>query len=144
MQHPYAHLARELRRNATTPEKYLWHWLRRRPLGFKFRRQVPLGPYIVDFACFEARLAVELDGDFHAEQPEDLDRDAQLQAWGWEVARYWNRDLRCDPLSVQLDVERRLSARLGRDVPAWYHPTPALVRVGWGRGTAAADEPPTS
>lgn len=124
MPHPYAHLARDLRRNATLAEKRLWYWLRQRPLGFKFRRQVPLGSYIVDFACYEAKLIVEADGLFHAEQEEDLERDAQLQAWGWEVARYWNRDIRRNLDDVMTDIERRLSMRLGRDLPAWHPPTP--------------------
>ena len=104
-------LARSLRKNATTAERRLWFWLRQRPLGFKFRRQVPLGPYIVDFACYEARLLIELDGEFHADQEEDQERESALLAFGWEVARYWNRDVRLNLEEVLADIEQRLFAR---------------------------------
>jgi very-short-patch-repair endonuclease len=127
MRHPYAHLARELRSNATPAEQRWWRWLRRRPLGFKFRRQVPIGPYILDFACYEARVAIEADGEFHADQPKDLERDAWLHEHGWEVARYWNQVILRDINAVAADIERRLSARRDRDLPAWCPPTPALT-----------------
>ena len=57
--------ARRLRRTMTAPEVILWHRLRRRPGGFKFRRQHPAGPYVLDFFCSGARLAIELDGIAH-------------------------------------------------------------------------------
>ena len=61
--------ARELRTHPTDAERRLWHKLKRRQIaGVKFRRQQPIGPYIVDFACLERRLAVEVDGGQHAEQ----------------------------------------------------------------------------
>ena len=104
-------LARDLRKNATPAERRLWHWLHQRPLGFKFRRQVPLGPYIVDFACFEARLLIEVDGKFHADQLEDTEREAELRAYGWEIARYWNQEVRANLDGVLADIEQRLAAR---------------------------------
>lgn len=109
MPHPNAHLARHLRQHQTPAERRLWHWLRRRPLGFKFRRQVPLGPYIVDFACYDARLVIELDGQFHADQASDVARTAWLAADGWRVARYWNRDVRLALDDVLADVQARLA-----------------------------------
>ncbi len=64
--------------------------------GWKFRRQHPIGPYFADFACLEAKLAVELDGDTHGEpgqQARDAVRTRFLEAEGWQVLRIWNTDL---------------------------------------------------
>jgi very-short-patch-repair endonuclease len=61
--------------------------------GVKFRRQVPVGPYIADFACYDARLIVELDGSQHAESATDQNRDAWLNADGYEIIRIWNNEL---------------------------------------------------
>jgi very-short-patch-repair endonuclease len=72
----------------------MWSLLRDRRLGgFKFRRQVPIGRYIADCACFEARLIVELDGSQHADSTRDRVRDAELGRRGFEVLRVWNADL---------------------------------------------------
>jgi adenine-specific DNA-methyltransferase len=72
----------------------MWSILRdRRFEGVKFRRQVPIGPYIVDFASFEARLIVELDGSQHAESRYDAIRDKWLSDDGYRVLRFWNSDL---------------------------------------------------
>ncbi|MCF7222034.1 endonuclease domain-containing protein [Marilutibacter chinensis] len=85
--------ARQLRRAMTDAERRLWCHLRNRVLmGWKFRRQHPIGPYITDFACIEAELVVELDGGQHAEDPRDAIRDAFLQAEGYRVLRFWNND----------------------------------------------------
>jgi very-short-patch-repair endonuclease len=83
--------ARELRSTLTEVEQRLWRELRsRRFVGWKFRRQVPIGPYIADFACMERRLVVELDGSQHAESQRDEARDLLLQDFGWRVMRFWN------------------------------------------------------
>ena len=77
--------ARELRRTMTLPEVVLWEVLRRRPSGLKFRRQHPLGPFILDFYCASLRLAIEVDGDGHSfgDQPEkDRRREAYLRMAG--------------------------------------------------------------
>ena len=77
--------ARTLRRKMTLPEVILWRWLRQRPEGIKFRRQHPSGPYILDFFCSDARLAIEVDGEAHSrgDQPErDAARDSWLQSAG--------------------------------------------------------------
>ena len=89
--------ARELRNNATDAERKLWQKIRRRQVeGFRFRRQVPLGPYIVDFACLAARLVVELDGSQHT-QDENIASDEWRTAWlnshGFRVIRFWNLDV---------------------------------------------------
>jgi very-short-patch-repair endonuclease len=89
--------ARELRRKATDAEKYLWSLLRNRQLaGYKFRRQHPLGRFVLDFYCHEAKLCVELDGGQHAE-PAQADYDRERTAWlnqeGIRVIRFWNTDV---------------------------------------------------
>jgi very-short-patch-repair endonuclease len=86
--------ARTLRRNATDAERSLWRLLRDRRLGdAKFRRQVPIGPFITDFASVTHRIVIELDGGQHAESRADATRDAFLAAAGWRVLRFWNNDL---------------------------------------------------
>jgi very-short-patch-repair endonuclease len=109
MPHPNARLAHELRWNATLQEKRLWFHLRKRPGNYKFRRQVKLGPYIVDFASYAAKLVIEVDGEFHTNQPGDIARESWLRADGWEVARYWNRDVQFSLDAVLEDIESRLA-----------------------------------
>ncbi len=78
----------------TDAELRLWRLLRDRRLsGFKFRRQVPVGPYIVDFLCVGAKLIVEADGSQHAESLRDKARDAYLESQGWKVLRFWNNEV---------------------------------------------------
>jgi very-short-patch-repair endonuclease len=87
----------ELRRNQTDAERFLWSRLRNRALaGHKFRRQVRLGGFIVDFVCFERQLVVELDGGQHAEcshQIKDHARTAWLVSQGYRVLRFWNNEI---------------------------------------------------
>jgi very-short-patch-repair endonuclease len=87
--------ARDLRNNPTEAEQRLWHKLKRRQTaGAKFRRQQPLGPYIVDFVCFEHRLVVEVDGGQHAERvAADEGRTRWLQQQGYRVLRFWNNEV---------------------------------------------------
>src|SRR5689334_10195341 len=87
--------ARRLRGNMTDVEKRLWYLLRRGQFeGVKFRRQVPIGPYIVDFASLSQRLVVELDGGQHDSQREkDARRTAYLEAEGYRVMRFWNNEV---------------------------------------------------
>ena len=86
--------ARVLRRDATEAERIMWRLLRDRRLGgVKFRRQVPIGPFIADFASIEHRLVVELDGGQHADSKIDVRRDRFLKADGWRVVRFWNNDV---------------------------------------------------
>jgi very-short-patch-repair endonuclease len=78
----------------TDAERRLWYWLRAHRFGgAKFKRQVPLGPYVVDFACFEHKLVVEVDGGQHNESPSDESRDAWLRNQGFQVLRFWNNDV---------------------------------------------------
>ena len=95
-------LARELRKEQTTAEQFLWNCLRDRKLNnFKFRRQHNLGPYIADFYCHAARLCIELDGGIH-ETPEQKERDQRRDQWllenGFKQLRIQNDLMLNDPL----------------------------------------------
>ncbi|WP_299393931.1 endonuclease domain-containing protein [Pelagibius sp.] len=92
--------ARRLRRNETEAERRLWAALRNRQLaGHKFRRQVPLGRFVVDFACYDEKLVVELDGGQHSggqhvdHQEKDAARTKWLEARGFRVLRFWNHEV---------------------------------------------------
>ena len=86
--------ARQLRREAAEAEQRLWSALRNRRLaGYRFRRQYPIGRYIVDFACTRHRLVVEADGSQHADSLADDVRTAFLEHEGWRVLRFWNNDI---------------------------------------------------
>ena len=86
---------RELRRNATPAENLLWKHLRKTQVPkYKFTRQYPVGPYVVDFCCRSSRLIIELDGGHHAGQKElDMDRQQYLEAEGYQVVRFWNSEV---------------------------------------------------
>lgn len=88
-----AAIARRLRCDATDAERRLWLRLRDRGLGAKFRRQQVLGRFVVDFACLDRRLVVELDGGQHAESAADRARDAWLATQGFRVLRFWNPEV---------------------------------------------------
>ncbi len=86
--------ARALRGNMTEAEKALWRVLRREQLGVKFRRQVAVGPYIVDFLCHPAKLVIELDGGQHAEaRGYDEKRSRFIEGEGFDVLRFWNNEV---------------------------------------------------
>ena len=87
--------AQTLRESQTNAEGLLWHYLRDKQLaGHKFRRQQPIGPYIVDFACMPKKLLIELDGGQHAEQHTyDKKRDEFLRGKGYKILRFWNNDV---------------------------------------------------
>ncbi len=113
--------ARELRVRQTDAENLLWGLLRnRRLLGSKFRRQYPINPYILDFYCHEAKLAVELDGGQHAEQRHyDQQRTAQLESCGILVLRFWNNEV----LQQVESVLEKIYLVLGQRTPS----SPALL-----------------
>ncbi len=87
--------ARELRREMTDAERLLWAHIRRRQVfGHRFRRQQPIGRYIVDFVCLEKRVIVELDGGQHMEQETyDAERTRWLEGRGYRVLRFWNNQV---------------------------------------------------
>ena len=87
-------LARSLRNNATRAERYLWRHLSRRQLeGHKFSRQTPVGPFVCDFPCREARLVIEVDGGQHNESRRDHSRTAYFNIEGHRVISFWNNDV---------------------------------------------------
>jgi len=77
----------------TDAERTLWRHLRGRNLSHKFRRQAPVGPYILDFVCYEKKLVVELDGGQHAESRTDTARDSWLAEQRFKVLRFWNSEV---------------------------------------------------
>ena len=86
--------ARTMRNDATKAETMLWQQLRNRQMeGAKFRRQVPLDGFILDFVCMESRLIIEVDGSQHAENKRDEARDAYFRAQGFRVMRFWNEEI---------------------------------------------------
>ena len=88
-------VARKLRQTSTIPEVKLWQHLRdRRFMGLKFRRQYPVGSYVVDFVCLCHKLIIELDGGQHADQVAyDNKRTEYLEHFGFKVLRFWNTDV---------------------------------------------------
>ena len=94
----------------TDAERRLWSILRdRRIAPWKFRRQHPIGPFIVDFACVALRLAIEAHGGQHADNPIDLRRTAWLERHSWHVVRFWNNDILGNIEGVRDTVLRALA-----------------------------------
>jgi len=111
--------ARELRKDMTPAERRLWTILQRRQLeGFHFRRQCPIGPYIADFACLEAKLLIEVDGGQHMDAVADVRRDTFLSREGFRVLRFWNNEVMTNLEGVRALIVSRL---------ADSHPCPAFA-----------------
>ena len=111
--------ARKLRSQMTDAERKLWFALKdRRFHSFKFRRQVPIGPYVADFLSYASRLVVEVDGGQHADSARDVKRDRWLAENNFRVVRFWNNDV----LSNLAGVLTALAAEL-EHTP---HPAPRL------------------
>jgi very-short-patch-repair endonuclease len=92
--------ARRMRREQTPAEAWFWHHAKNRGIGgMKFRRQVPIGPYIADFLCPDERLIIEIDGGQHGGE-RDAERDARLREMGYRVLRFWNTDVLRDISAV--------------------------------------------
>lgn len=91
------HIASKLRKNSTIQERMLWKILRNRQFkNLKFRRQFPIGEYIVDFVCEEKRIVIELDGGQHNEFEniiKDNERTKFIESEGYKVIRFWNNDI---------------------------------------------------
>ena len=106
--------ARELRRPQTPAEQKLWARLRNRQLGgLKFRRQHPIGRFILDFCCVKRKLAIELDGPSHASQVEyDRDRTAWLEQKGYKVIRFTNAQVHHNLEGVLLEIARQCKTPL--------------------------------
>ena len=128
--------ARKLRKNMTNAERLLWQHLRNRELGgYKFRRQRPVGPYIVDFVCLEKKLVIEVDGGQHAGQVElDAKRSGYLEEKGYLVLRFWNNEVLKETESVLTVILSSLDGNVASSYPL----TPALSPRGEGRGEGVA------
>jgi very-short-patch-repair endonuclease len=100
-------LARTLRSQSSDAENVLWRHLRaRRLMGYKFRRQTVIEPYIVDFVCLEARLIIEADGGQHSDQEAyDARRTAWLEGMGYRVMRFWNPEVLGELQSVLEQIQ---------------------------------------
>jgi very-short-patch-repair endonuclease len=112
--------ARELRKHMTDAERLLWRCLRDRQLGgYKFRRQYPIGPFIVDFACLERKIVIEIDGSQHINNTAaDNKRSDYLNKQGFRVLRFWNNDV----LQEKEAVLSMILSSLSEDEPP--HPDP--------------------
>jgi very-short-patch-repair endonuclease len=106
-----------MRKDGTKPEALLWIELKANRLGgHHFVRQLPIGPYIADFACRKAKLVVEQDGSQHAESSRDRRRDAFLRDQGWSTLRFWNEDVARRRAQVCHTILAALEGRLAEDV----------------------------
>lgn len=116
MPRPMVKLARALRQRMTPHEVRLWSRLKTwRAEGFVFRRQAPLGRYIVDFVCYTPKLVIELDGGQHSlddHRAADAIRDAWLQGEGFRVLRIWNMDVHNNMDGVLIAIHNALEAGL--------------------------------
>ena len=137
------HRARQLRQSLPDAERVLWQALRDRQIGgCKFRRQHPVGRYFADFACIEAMLIVELDGGQHFSDEgmeADIRRTADLNALGYQVLRFTDREVLVEREAVRLSIFNWLEAngpRPGRDP----HPSPLPRAVEGARGARGAHQ----
>jgi very-short-patch-repair endonuclease len=131
---PLKQRARELRREANPAEQILWRLLRgRRFAGYKFRRQCPYGPYILDFFCATVRLIVELDGESHLGRDEtDAVRQQWLEGQGLKVLRFWNNQIYDDLESVMEMIWSACESA----VPPPPHPQPLSPEAGERGGSS--------
>jgi len=112
---------KQLRQNASQAEDLLWHVLRNRTIGFKFRRQHSIQPYIVDFYCAEVSLVIEIDGMTHesdAAQLYDQTRTTYLEQHGYTIVRYGIQQVYEDREAVARDIQHqcnKLLSPMGRD-----------------------------
>ena len=108
----------------TEAERKLWQKLRSKQLGVKFRRQAPVGEYIVDFLSYDPKMIVELDGGQHALQHEyDAQRTVYLESEGFQVLRFWNNDVFDNLEGVLTVISEKIS---------YPHPTPPPEGEGIG------------
>ena len=125
--------AKELRQRPTEAELRMWYYLRaHRFLGLKFMRQRPLGPYIVDFVCYERGLVIEVDGGQHNDKTLETDRvrDEWLKAKGFRILRFWNNDVLSNTAATLESI--RLTVDL-------YGPSPPAPLPQAGEGSISDD-----
>jgi adenine-specific DNA-methyltransferase len=132
----FTQVARTLRKKDTWAEKLLWSWLRdRRFSSYKFRRQHPYPPHVLDFFCIEVLLNIELDGGQHGtpeQKQKDAERDAWLEARGIKVLRFWNGRLRREKKVIRDAIWNALQERAPKPLPEYCRPMDPVQRP---RGT---------
>jgi very-short-patch-repair endonuclease len=136
------HQAKSLRRRPTDAERKLWYVLRSmKPMGIHFRRQAPIGAFIVDFVWYAGELVVEIDGGQHAELQREYDqrRTAWLQSQGYRVLRFWNNDVLKTPRVVG-EAILAAAREEKRSIPT---PTPIPSPQGEGEESAAPPGQPS-
>jgi len=130
-------IARKLRSASTDVERKLWQKIRERQIEeFRFRRQRPIGNFVVDFVCLEAKLIVELDGGQHAEPAKvaaDETRTKFLESLGYRMLRFWNNEVLENMQGVLEHIREMLLQ------PAESNPTPALPLAGEGASLRSTD-----
>ena len=130
---PVIEMARRLRRTMSSPEVLLWQRLRGSPDGIRFRRQHPIGPYVVDFYCRTARLVIEVDGMIHDDRVRaaaDVTREAFLVAQGFRVIRIPASDILRDVDGIASEVLALAGAPLHHQPPAMPEPGGSPPRAG--------------
>ena len=136
--------ARSLRRELSPAEKVLWQALRnRRFAGLKFRRQHPVGAYVVDFVCLRVNLGIELDGESHLSRNKvDEARDRWLASQGIKILRFWNTEVFDDIEAVMEKIWQECTERMKSGEAPPLTPDPSSQR-GEGRSRPAAAPPLT-
>jgi very-short-patch-repair endonuclease len=115
--------AKQLRSLMTDAERRLWYRLRAHRFdGYKFKRQAPIGSYIVDFVCYNRQVIIEVDGGQHAESISDRIRDAWLTSQGFKILRFWNDDVLKRTDIVLAEIAKSLNTPLPARVAR--HPLP--------------------
>jgi very-short-patch-repair endonuclease len=132
-ENPITRAAKELRRRQTETEKRLWFKLRdNQACGVKFRRQEPIGKYIVDFVNYENKLIIEVDGNHHTETEvkiNDADRTRWLKSEGFKILRFWNSE-------IMRNLEKVIE-KIKENLQQENSPSPNLSHLGrgkWGKG----------
>ena len=114
----FVNRAKELRQSETEPEQIVWSWLRAKKLnGVKFRRQEPIGTYIVDFVSFEKKLIIEIDGGQHSAEENkanDEVRTQWLESQGFHVLRFWNNEVSSSLDGVIVRIKEALEISLSQ------------------------------
>ena len=141
--------ARNLRQNMTEAERRVWRMLRLRQIdGCKFRRQVPIGWYIADFVCHEARLIVEIDGGQHdRSSTAEAERTAFLQGQGYRVLRFWNNEVLENLDGVYQTIATALGLTPSPSMGEGWgggEPSPARLSSGGGAPASPPPNPPPS
>jgi very-short-patch-repair endonuclease len=132
--------AKQLRTRMTDAESRLWYRLRaHRFAGIKFKRQVPLGRFVVDFVCFEHKLVIEVDGGQHATSSSDGTRDAWLQSPGFQVLRFWNNDVLKNTDTVLTKILETFDRSQASPSPDALRASPSPTR-GEGKKDATSDQ----